>query len=106
MHQLGSRPAISWNHGRTPRHLFIDFPKYVNAVDGSKRTTTQPQGTSGGPVFYLGDFNNPGTYRENSNFQPTLEAIIIEKPNRAPVLIAVRIGTIIQSLQKAGHFRA
>jgi hypothetical protein len=46
-------------------------------------------------VFYLGDFNDPETYRAGSTFRPRLEGIIIEKPSEVPVLVGVRIGTII-----------
>jgi hypothetical protein len=71
-------------------------------ADGAKRRSTHPQGTSGGPVFYIGDFDNLETYRAGANFQPMFEAIIIRKPTEGPVLVAVRVGAIIGALKHKG----
>ena len=53
---------------RTQDHLFVEFGKYANRADGTKKTSTHPRGTSGGPVFYLGDFGDPETYRPDPPF--------------------------------------
>ena len=95
-----------WTHtspGRsTDGHLSIDFPKYAENMDGTKRTSTHPRGTSGGPVFYLGDFGDPGTYWVDSSFQPMFEGIVVEKPVGGRALRAVKIAVIISALQRAG----
>jgi hypothetical protein len=82
-------------------HLFIEFPKYANRVDGTKKSSTHPRGTSGGPVFYLGDFGDPETYRVGSTFQSRLEGIVIEKPRMGNALVAVKIAAIVQALRNA-----
>lgn len=87
---------------QTQDHLFIDFPKRVNTVDGGKRDSTKPTGSSGGPVFYLGDFGDPEAYRANGSFQPILEGIVIARPGGSNVLVAVKIGAILKALQSAG----
>jgi hypothetical protein len=85
----------------TQSHLFIEFAKYASNSDGSKRNSTEPRGTSGGPVFYLGDFGDPDIYRHDANFRSSLDAIIIEKSSEAKVLVAVRINTILQVLRNS-----
>jgi hypothetical protein len=85
----------------TNEHLFIDFPKYATNVDGSKRRSTHPKGTSGGPVFYLGDFNDPNTYQSNVTFRPMFEGIVIAKPHEGNVLMAVKIAAIVHALRVA-----
>jgi hypothetical protein len=95
-----------WMHTSTGRsangHLLVDFPKYAENLDGTKRTSTHPRGTSGGPVLYLGDFGDPETYRVDSSFQPMLEGIVVEKPIAGRELKAVKIAVIINALQQAG----
>ena len=86
----------------TTAHLFIDFGKYAENVDGSKRSSTHPRGTSGGPVFYLGDFSDPDTYRIDGTFQPMFEGIVIKRSVEGNALIAVKIVSILHALSDAG----
>lgn len=87
----------------TPAHLFVKFDKYAKTPEGTKRSSTEPRGISGGPVFYLGDFGDPETYRAAANFQPMLEGIVIERHRRAKVLVAIKITAIIEAIRRAGH---
>jgi hypothetical protein len=85
----------------TNEHLFLTFDKYASNLDGTKRTSTNPKGTSGGPIFHLGNFGDPETYRADQIFTPRLEAIVVERSTKARVLIGVKVGAIIAALQKA-----
>ncbi len=84
----------------TNAHVFVDFYKYAENIDGTKRNSTHPQGTSGGPVFYVGDFSDPDTYRFDSTFQPILEGIVIERP-KGNALVAVKVAAITHALRRA-----
>jgi hypothetical protein len=55
---------------------------------------------SGGAVFHVGDLGNYNTMRTDSDFSPLLEGIIIRKPANAKEIVAVSIGTIVESLRK------
>jgi len=85
----------------TEQHLFVDFQKYASTTAGTRKRSTHPQGTSGGPVFYIGDFGIPDTYRVEATFQPMLEGITIEKPSGADALVAVKIGAIIDAMHQS-----
>lgn len=89
--------------GRSTAHLFIKFDKYAKTPEGIQRSSTEPRGVSGGPVFYLGDFGDPETYRAGADFQPMLEGIVIERRRRAKVLIAVKVAAIIETMRRAGR---
>ena len=87
---------------RTTEHLFVEFDKYAATVEGRRRSSTDPTGTSGGPIFYLGNFNDPEIYRSGTRFQPMLEGILIERSRTAKVLVGVKIAPIIHALHFAG----
>jgi hypothetical protein len=95
-------PELAPWAAHTTAHIFVDFHKYAERVDGSKRNSTHPKGTSGGPVFYLGDFNDPDTFRYERKFQPMLEGIVVERSEARCTLIAVKISAIEWALQAAG----
>ena len=61
-------PELAAWAAQTTAHIYVDFHKYAEKLDGSKRNSTNPKGTSGGPVFYLGDFSDPDTFRRDSKF--------------------------------------
>jgi hypothetical protein len=87
----------------TPAHLFIKLDKYAKTPEGTKRSSTEPRGVSGGSVFYLGDFGDPETYRAGAGFQPMLDGIMIERHRQAKVLAAVKIAAIIEAMRRAGR---
>lgn len=86
----------------TSAHLFIEFPKYPTTATGERRNTTEPRGSSGGPVFYDGNINEANAYNQELVFQPRLEAIIIKKPTNAGLLVAVKLGAIIDACSMRG----
>jgi hypothetical protein len=86
----------------TTDHLFVDLPKrQALNVEGKIINAVHPKGTSGGPVFYIGDFASYDTYFPDNECRPILEAIIIERDIGARTLIAVLIGTIVRATQDA-----
>jgi hypothetical protein len=99
-HSINDKVA-PWARSTTD-HLFVSYEKYSVDPKGVKRRSSEPRGMSGGPVFYIGDFGDPDIYQPGTDVRPTLEAIIIEKSNQGKVLIAVRIGTVMEALRNVG----
>jgi hypothetical protein len=92
--------ALDWATASNA-HLFLTFDKYASSADGTRRNSANPRGTSGGPIFHLGNFADPETYRADKPLQPTLDAIVVERSTQARVLIGVRVGAIVSALQIA-----
>ncbi len=80
-------------------NVFVELGKQVFNALGAKKNPVSVQGMSGGPVFHIGDRGNYNTMRNEANFTPLLEGIIIEKPQDADALVAVSIGTILETLR-------
>jgi len=86
----------------TTDHLFVDIPKkQARNVQGQTINAVHPKGTSGGPVFYMGDFASPATYAPDRECRPMLEAIIVERYVDARALVAVLISTVVKATQDA-----
>jgi hypothetical protein len=81
-------------------NLFVNLGKHVLDVQGGKKNPVSMRGMSGGPVFLVGDRGKYNTMRDDSDFTPLLQGIIIEKPERAHAVVAVSIGAIIETLRK------
>jgi hypothetical protein len=85
----------------TDDHLFIDLPKkHAKNTEGKIINAVHPQGSSGGPVFYIGDFADYDTYVVDRECRPMLEAIIIEGYVNQRTLVAVQIGAVIRALRQ------
>src|SRR6266700_1027810 len=82
----------------TTDHLFVDIPKkHARNVQGQTINAVHPKGSSGGPVFYMGDFASPDMYAPDKECRPMLEAIIVERHSEARALVAVLIGTVVKA---------
>jgi len=85
----------------TNDHLFVDLPKkHARNTEGEIINAVHPQGSSGGPVFYIGDFADFDTFGVNKECRPMLEAIIIEGYVNQRALVAVQIGAVIKALRQ------
>jgi hypothetical protein len=80
-------------------NTFVDLGEQVFTALGAKKNPVSVHGMSGGPVFHIGDRGNYSTVRNETDFTPLLEGIIIEKPKDADTLVAVSIGAILQTLR-------
>jgi hypothetical protein len=92
---------------KTTDHLFIDVPKkHAKNADGEKINAVHPKGTSGGAVFYVGDFSDVSTFSSDKECRPMLEGIIIEGHLNERVLVAVQIGVVVQAARDSGLLSA
>jgi hypothetical protein len=86
----------------TTDHLFIDLPKkHARNTEGQIINAVHPRGSSGGPVFYIGDFADYDTYAVDKECRPMLEAIIIEGYVNHRVLVATQIRSVVEALRDA-----
>jgi hypothetical protein len=81
-------------------NFFIDLGEQVFDAKGLKKNPVSVRGMSGGPVFNIGDRGDYNTIRDDSDFKPLLEGIIIEKPEPGDTLVAVSIRAIVETARK------
>jgi hypothetical protein len=94
--------AESWYNDR--EHLFLAFDRRHtrNPSTGAINNTINPQGSSGGAVFSLGDFDSPEGLRPMAVWEPRLVGIIIEKSAQNTSIVAVRINVVLAAALRVG----
>jgi hypothetical protein len=81
-------------------HLLLNFEKQAHAADGERVNAFGPRGLSGGALLDLGDFTSPAIYAPNSQPRATLSGMLIEHWDEYHVMVAVKIGAIVEGIKR------
>lgn len=85
-------------------HILLKYhSKYARDSDGNKVNTLSPRGASGGALIDMGALHQVEAYRPNHTPVGRLVGMIIEKCAKHNVLVAVRIGTILEQIESGSH---
>jgi hypothetical protein len=89
---------------RLPRsgegHLLLNFEKHAHTADGERVNAFDPRGLSGGALLDLGDFTSPAIYAPDSQHRATLSGMLIEHWDEHHVMVAVKIGAIVEGIRR------
>ncbi|WP_157958249.1 hypothetical protein [Salinicola sp. CR57] len=78
-------------------HILLKYHnKYARDSDGNKVNTLSPRGASGGALIDVGALHQVDVYKPNHTPTGRLAGMIIEKSAEHDVLVAVKIGTILE----------
>ncbi len=82
-------------------HILLKYhSKYARDSDGNKVNTLSPRGAGGGALIDMGALHQVGTYKHNHAPAGKLAGMIIEKSTKHDVLVAVRIGSILEQIER------
>jgi hypothetical protein len=81
-------------------HLMLKFDRHAYTVDGERVNAFGPKGLSGGALLDLGDFNSPAIYTPNTEYRATLSGMLIEHRAEHRVILAVKIGPIVEGIRR------
>jgi hypothetical protein len=81
-------------------HLLLNFEKHAYTADGERVNAFGPKGLSGGPLLDLGDFTSPAIYAPHSKHRARLSGMLIEHWNEHHVMVAVKIGAIVEGIKR------
>jgi hypothetical protein len=94
-------PALA---ARLPRsgegHLLLNFEKHAHTASGERVNAFGPRGLSGGALLDLGDFTSPAIYGPDSQHRATLSGMLIEHWHEHHVIVAVKIGPIVEGIRR------
>jgi len=82
------------------RHLFLKFDKHSSTLDGSKVSSINPKGVSGGALIDLGNFSEISTYEQGKECDGRLAGMIIEKNKKYKALVAIKIEVVIRAISQ------
>jgi hypothetical protein len=81
-------------------HLMLKFDRHAYTADGERVNVFGPKGLSGGALLDLGDFTSPAIYVSNSQHRATLSGMLIEHRPAHRVMVAVKIGAIVEGIRR------
>ena len=81
-------------------HLLLNFEKHAQTADGRRVNAFGPRGLSGGALLDLGDFTLPAMYAPDSPHRATLSGMLIEHWGEHRVMVAVKIGAIVEGIRR------
>jgi hypothetical protein len=81
-------------------HLLLNFEKHAHTADGERVNAFRPRGLSGGALLDLGDFTSPAIYAPDSLHRATLSGMLIEHRKEHRVMVAVKIGAIVEGIRR------
>jgi hypothetical protein len=82
-------------------HILLKYHhKYARDSDGNKVNTFSPRGASGGALIDMGALHQVDAYKPDHTPAGKLAGMIIEKSAKHDVLVAVKIGTIIEQIER------
>lgn len=82
-------------------HLFLRFERHAFTGDGARVNTFGPRGLSGGALLDLGEFTSAESYARDPKWSALLSGMVIEYYGDHRALVAVRIGTIVNSIRSS-----
>lgn len=83
-------------------HLILKYHhKYAKDSEGKQVKTLSPKGVSGGALVNMGALHEPETYRLGHTPKGKLSGMLIENSKNHNVLVAVKIKTIIEQIEKS-----
>jgi hypothetical protein len=94
-------PALAATVPRSgEEHLFLNFEKHAHKASGERVNAFGPKGLSGGALLDLGDFTSRAIFVPNSQQCPTLSGMLIEHRDEHDVMVAVKIGAIVEGIRR------
>lgn len=78
----------------------LKFERHAYTVDGERVNAFGPKGLSGGALLDLGDFNSPDIYAHHMEYRAALSGMLIERRAEHRVMLAVKIGAIVEGIRK------
>ncbi len=81
-------------------HLMLKFERHAYTVYGERVNAFGSKGLSGGALLDLGDFNSPDIYARNIEYRAALSGMLIEHWAEHRVMLAVKIGAIVEGIRK------
>ncbi|CAB3967382.1 hypothetical protein BCO9919_02726 [Burkholderia cenocepacia] len=84
------------------QHIFIGYDKYSLDAAGKRVTAVRTKGVSGGAVIDLGRLSDPEALDPEASFTPRLAGLFVEYHKDKRIMVATRIGFILDSLERAG----
>ncbi len=94
-------PAVA---AKLPRsgggHLLLNFEKQAHTATGERVNAFGPRGLSGGALLDLGDFTSPVLYAPGNQHRAALSGMLIEHWDEYHVMVAVKIGAIVEGIRR------
>ncbi|WP_111655318.1 hypothetical protein [Isoalcanivorax indicus] len=85
-------------------HILLKYhSKHARDSDGNKVNTLSPRGASGGALIDMGALHQVEAYKPNHTPVGRLVGMIIEKSAKHDVLVAVKIGSILEQIERCSH---
>lgn len=86
-------------------HLFLDYnAKYSRDSNGFKTHSISPTGISGGALIDMGNISKPEQIKIDAQCNGLLVGMLIENHRKHNVMCAVKIGLIVNKIEKHGAF--
>lgn len=99
--QVVEVPALAAKLPRSGKgHLLLNFQKHAYTADGERVNAFGPKGLSGGALIDLGNFTTPAIYVPDSRQKATLSGMLIEHWEKQHVMVAVKIGSIVDGIRR------
>jgi hypothetical protein len=85
-------------------HILLKYhSKYARDSDGNKINALSPKGASGGALIDMGALHQVDAYKPNHAPTGRLVGMIIEKSAKHGVLVAVKISTILEQIERCSR---
>jgi hypothetical protein len=81
-------------------HLLLNFETHAHTANGERVNAFGPRGLSGGALLDLGDFTSPVIYAPDIQHRATLSGMLIEHWDEHHVIVAVKIGAIVEGIRR------